>query len=74
MGRVMLFRPVRWDYFYDAIGKQTIGLVRELIKLRRRLPQLRTGGHFFYNHSDRYQSKNVLLFSRSYGSSFTLTP
>lgn len=72
MGRVLLFRPVRWDYFYDEIGKQVIGLVRKLIKLRRGLPQLLTGDHFFYNHYDHYQSKEVLLFSRSSGRNFTL--
>ncbi|MCU0572622.1 MAG: alpha-amylase family glycosyl hydrolase, partial [Syntrophobacteraceae bacterium] len=31
-GRVMLFRPVRWDYFYDPIGKTVIRLVRRLLK------------------------------------------
>ena len=71
MGRVLLFRPVRWDYFYDSIGKAFIALVRKLIKLRRN-PQFRYGDHFFYNHYDRYQSKNVMLFSRTYGSQFSL--
>jgi 1,4-alpha-glucan branching enzyme len=71
-GRVMLFRPVRWDYFYDPVGKMLLNLVRKLIKLRRQLPQLRLGEHYFYNHYDRYQSKNLLLFSRKQGSQFTL--
>ncbi len=71
-GRVMLFRPVRWDYFYDAIGKRTIKLVRDLMKLRRASPQFRHGDHFFYNHHDRYQSKNVLLFSRKQDNRFSL--
>ncbi|MDX1252950.1 MAG: alpha-amylase [Gammaproteobacteria bacterium] len=71
-GRVMLFRPVRWDYFYDAIGKRTIKLARDLLKLRRDSPQFRYGDHFFYNHHDRYQSKNVLLFSRKQDNRFSL--
>ncbi len=71
-GRVMVFRPVRWDYFYDPIGKSTISLVRKLIKLRREQTQFRDGNYFFYNEYDRYQSKNVLLFSRQYGNSFSL--
>ncbi|WP_017717339.1 alpha-amylase family glycosyl hydrolase [Kamptonema formosum] len=71
-GRVMLFRPVRWDYFYDSIGKIVISLVRKLIKLRREQPQFQYGNYFFYNHYDRYQSKNVLLFSRQHGNSFSL--
>ena len=72
LGRVLLFRPVRWDYFYDPIGKSTIALVRRLIRIRRQQPQFRYGEHFFYNHHDRYQSKNVLLFSRQYGPKFSL--
>jgi 1,4-alpha-glucan branching enzyme len=71
-GRVLMFRPVRWDYFYDPIGKNTIALVRKLIKLRRTHPQFRYGEHFFYNHHDRYQSKDLMLFSRRYGDKFSL--
>ncbi len=71
-GRVMMFRPVRWDYFYDPIGRSMIALVRKLIKLRLRDPQFRYGEHFFYNHHDRYQSRNVMLFSRKYGYNFSL--
>ncbi len=71
-GRVMLFRPVRWDYFYDPIGKAVISLVRKVIKLRRQQPQFRYGEHFFYNHYYLYQSKKVMLFSRKYGSNFSL--
>jgi maltooligosyltrehalose trehalohydrolase len=72
LGRVVLFRPVRWDYFYDPVGKSTIALVRKLIKIRRERPQFRYGEHFFYDNYDRYQSKNVILFSRQYGSNFSL--
>lgn len=71
-GRVMLIRPVRWDYFYDSIGKSIISLVRKLIKLRREQSQFTRGEHFFYDNYDRYQSKNVLLFSRKYGNKFSL--
>lgn len=65
MGRVALLRPVRWDYFYDPVGKATVRLVRNLLELRRRLPQLRSGGHFFHNDPGRYQDRRVLIFSRS---------
>lgn len=71
-GRVMLFRPVRWDYFYDSIGKRTVTMVRSLTRLRRDSPQFRNGDHFFYNHHDRYQSKNVLLFSRRLENRYSL--
>jgi maltooligosyltrehalose trehalohydrolase len=70
---VLLFRPVRWDYLYDPVGRQMISLVRKLIKLRRQHPQFRYGDHYFYNHDDRYLSKGVLLFSRRHGDQFSLT-
>jgi maltooligosyltrehalose trehalohydrolase len=71
-GRVLMFRPVRWDYFYDSVGKSIIALVRTLIKLRRQQPQFSNVEHFFYNHHDYYQSKNVMLFSRTYENNFSL--
>jgi 1,4-alpha-glucan branching enzyme len=70
-GRVMLFRPVRWDFFYDPVGKTMTSLVRKLLTLRKQ-PQIRRGDHYFYNDYDRYQNKNVLLFSRSYNNHFSL--
>jgi 1,4-alpha-glucan branching enzyme len=71
-GRVMLFRPVRWDYFYDPIGKSTVSLTRKLIKIRKNSPQFLYGSHYFYNNYDSYQSKNLLLFSRQYENKFSL--
>ncbi len=64
MGRVVLLRPVRWDYFYDETGKATVGLVRKLVALRRGEAQFRQGEHYFYNHDERYHRKDVLMFSR----------
>jgi 1,4-alpha-glucan branching enzyme len=72
MGRVALLRPVRWDYFYDDIGKATVGLVRKLLRLRRQRGQFRRGEHFFYNDPARYQSHGVLLFSRQLDGAFSL--
>lgn len=71
-GRVALFRPVRWDYFYDPIGKAAITLVRKLVALRNQLPQLRRGEHFFYNDPARYQDHQVLVFARRLGGDFTI--
>ncbi len=68
----MLLRPVRWDYFYDEIGRRLVTLVRRLLDLRRHHPHLRSGDHYFYNDSARYQAKRVLLFSRADESRFTL--
>lgn len=72
MGRVVMFRPVRLDYFYEEIGKSVIALVRRLMRLRRGESQFRHGGHFFYDHHERYQSRGVMLFSRSEGRRFSL--
>lgn len=72
MGRTAAFRPVRWDYFYDAIGKNMVNLVRKLVKIRRTNPQFRYGEHFFYN-DDKYLSREVILFSRKVDGAFSLT-
>ena len=72
IARVMLFRPVRWDYFYDEIGKGTISLVRKLTTLRRDRRELRHGNYYFYNHDERYQFRGVLMFSREDAGRFTL--
>ena len=71
MGRVVMFRPMRWDYFYDPIGKRTIWLTRRLMKLRRKI-QFQRGEHWFYNDLERYQSHGLLLFSRWAGDAFSL--
>ncbi len=71
-GRVMLERPVRWDFFYDDIGRSLLGLVRRLLKLRNTSPQFQGGGHYFYDHWERYQSKGTLLFSRADSQRFSL--
>lgn len=72
LGRVRLYRPVRWDYFYDDVGKSTIRLIRRLLTLRRQLSELREGDYYFYNDWAHYQSHGILLFSRSTASHFTL--
>ena len=48
-GRVLLYRPVRWEYFYTHEGRSLVQLVRKLIKLRRNNPQFSRGEHYFYN-------------------------
>jgi 1,4-alpha-glucan branching enzyme len=72
MGRVLLFRPVRWDYFYDQIGKSTVGLFRNLIKIRRKNLQIRQGEGFFYNDQGNLQNKGIIIFHRVDGQNFSL--
>lgn len=71
-GRVMLFRPVHWDYFYSGEGRSMVNLTRKLLKLRKENVQFRDGDHFFYNHYDNYQSKGCLLYSRANNGRFSL--
>jgi len=72
MGRVAVYRPVRWDYFYDEVGRSVVSLVRRLIAMRNRVPHLRGGSHFFFNDFGRYQSKKLLMYSRSSESGYSL--
>lgn len=72
-GRVMLLRPIRWDYFYDLAGRPLIDLTRKLLRLRRASPQFSRGDHCFYDEPARYQDRGLLLFSRWIeGGAFTL--
>jgi maltooligosyltrehalose trehalohydrolase len=71
-GRVGMLRPVRWDYFYDPIGKQLIWLVRRLLAIRRNRAEVRQGNSFFFNNWNRYQSQGMLLFARYVGAQYTL--
>ncbi len=72
IGRSLLFRPVRWDYFYDPVGRALLNLVRKLLELRHNQAQFRRGSYYFHNHYDHYQSRQLLLFSRSLDSSYSL--
>jgi 1,4-alpha-glucan branching enzyme len=71
-GRVLLYRPVRWEYFYTTEGRSLVNLVRKLVKLRRNNPQFTRGEHYFYNDYTLYQSRNIMLFSRTYNGVFSL--
>lgn len=71
-GRVMLYRPVRWNYFYDNDGQPIIRLLRKLTKIRQGGTQFSDGQHFFYNDYNNFNSKGLLAFSRQMGNTFSL--
>jgi maltooligosyltrehalose trehalohydrolase len=71
-GRVMLYRPVRWNYFYDNDGQPIIRLIRKLTRIRHGGTQFTDGQHYFYNDYDSFNSKGLLAFSRQSGSKFSL--
>ncbi|MDQ5826128.1 MAG: alpha-amylase family glycosyl hydrolase [Chloroflexota bacterium] len=64
MGRVVLYRPVDFNFFYDSIGRTLIRLVRKLTRIRNQGPQFRRGDHYFYDRSE-YTHLGLLLFHRS---------
>ncbi|MBI4781631.1 MAG: alpha-amylase [Oscillatoriophycideae cyanobacterium NC_groundwater_1537_Pr4_S-0.65um_50_18] len=76
--RVDVFRPVRWSYFYDNIGKSLIGLVRKLTRLRKNNPHFRYGEHYLYNVGEHYtftdpsQDQSIIVFSQKYKDVFSL--
>jgi len=71
-GRVMIYRPVRWNYFYDNDGQPIIRLVRKLLRIRRGGAQFLQGQHYFYNDYGNFNSKGLLAFSRQLGGTFSL--
>jgi len=61
-----------WELFYDDYGRRILSLVRRLTRLRRNNAQFLNGDYYFYNDWPAYQSKGVLLFSRSTTAHFSL--
>jgi len=71
-GRVALLRPLRWDFFYDTPGQQLITLVRKLLRILARRPQIRRGAYFFFNDWERYLARGLMLFARYEDARYTL--
>jgi len=63
-GRVGVYRPVDFNYFYDPIGRALLRLVRKLIRIRKSGPQFTAGDHFFFDDAE-YVDRGVMLFQRS---------
>jgi maltooligosyltrehalose trehalohydrolase len=70
--RIGRLRPVRWEFFYDDAGRGLISLHRNLLALRRDTDLFRRGAFFFHNHWEQWQSRGLLLFSRSDPSGYAL--
>jgi 1,4-alpha-glucan branching enzyme len=70
--RVALLRPMRWQYFYDDIGRATLQLVRRLLRVRQQRAELRGREVYFFNQPERYQNRGLLLFARWQGTAYTL--
>ncbi|MEO7560239.1 MAG: alpha-amylase family glycosyl hydrolase [Nitrosospira sp.] len=72
LGRVLLLRPLRWNYFYDTAGKSLVKLTRRLVNLRKNCGELRRGSHYFYNDYEHYLSRGILLFQRETAAAVSL--
>lgn len=70
--RVRIFRPVRWELADDVAGTTLARLVRRLIQVRKKGAQFKTGDHSFVNDYGSYQSKGLLLFTRTLGTQTSL--
>jgi maltooligosyltrehalose trehalohydrolase len=62
-GRVAIYRPVDFNYFYDPIGRSMIGLVRKLTAIRKSGAQFRGNEHFFFDEA-QYTNQGLLVFQR----------
>lgn len=71
LGRTLLLRPVRWEYFYDIPGQSLVHLVRALLRTRNAFPQFRSGESYFYN-VPYYTDPGLIVFSRGTGNQFSL--
>jgi maltooligosyltrehalose trehalohydrolase len=71
LGRTLLLRPVRWEYFYDTPGQSLVHLVRALLQIRKTFPQFRGGPTDFYNVA-YYTDPGLVVFSRGTGNQFSI--
>ncbi len=70
--RIGILRPVRWEKFYTPEGKKMISLYRKIISLRNKERVFTQGAYYFYNDWVKYQSKGILIFSRSIDNIFAI--
>lgn len=72
VGKSTFVQTCALGIFYTSEGRSLVHLVRTLVKLRRNNPQFSRGDHYFYNNYAIYQSRNIMLFSRTYEGVFSL--
>ena len=66
ISRVKVFRDVRWEYCFDEPGRTIREKVKKCLAMRAKYPEVFCyGGYCFHNDYEKYQSKGLLLFSRS---------
>lgn len=70
-GRQLVFRPVRFSYFYDNFGRPLVNKVRRLMKIRHEGEQFRRGDLTFID-APYYTDAGLLVFTRSLGTKFSM--
>ncbi|HKK23675.1 MAG TPA: hypothetical protein VJ947_08310 [Pseudohaliea sp.] len=63
--RVLVERPVHWEYLCDPIGREMIDLYRRMATIRHGHRALKARGEFFYDHEEPHLAKRVIVFHRS---------
>jgi hypothetical protein len=64
LGRVLLSRPLQWEYFYDTIGKAVVRLYRIMGTLRARHRALGSRGFFFYYDDPFHRRDGIVAYRR----------
>ena len=64
LGRVLLSRPLHWEYFYDGNGRALVDLYRRLGTLRKGLPALKSRGYFYYYDDYLQRNDGIISFRR----------
>lgn len=64
LGRVKLFRPIRWDYYFDNYGSNIFSLIQKMLYIRKKNIHFRRGDYRFYDNYLLYQDNNIIMFSR----------
>jgi 1,4-alpha-glucan branching enzyme len=64
LGRVLLSRPLHWEYFYDPTGKALVRLYRIMASLRSRHRALGSRGFLFYYDDPFHRRDGIVAYRR----------
>jgi len=68
----MLLRPLRWDYFYDEVGKSLVNLTWKLVQLCKSCEDFRAESIISTMIYDCHLSRGLLLFERESNAAISL--
>lgn len=71
LGNIRILRSLRWDFFYDEPGGKTVNLIRKLIRIRKKRPQIRLGDFFIPENTGTGFSEGLMAFTRMHDEDYT---